>query len=88
MVIKIINQGQELSGRVIYNFNIITDMILVRFDRCFGETERDVVLLKLKNTQTWFEEDNLSLRYPEITGQLQYKLRNVFLEASRCDDSL
>lgn len=87
MVVKIFNKGQELSGKVIYNFNIIADIILVRFDRCFGEAEKDVVLMKEQSSQAWLDEENLSVRYPELIQQLHYKLRNVFNEAARTSEA-
>jgi hypothetical protein len=86
MVVKLLHNGHELSCTVIYNFRMISNIILVRFDHCLQHLEKDILIYKENNTQKWLDTGNLESGFPAIYEQLHYKLRNVFREASRYEE--
>jgi hypothetical protein len=83
MLITVLHNGREITGRVIYNFNTITDVILVQFEYMLANKYRNLLLFWDENAKTWCDGCGISDHLPEVYEQLTDKLRNVFVEASR-----
>ena len=82
MRVTVLHDGKELSGKVIYNFKMISDVIMVRFDYPFDGVDRDVLLCWNSDKKKWEDTSNMANKFPHIFEQLRFKLRNVFKEAS------
>jgi len=81
MYIHIIHAGNVFKGKVIYNFNQLKNIILLKFDRPIIQDKRDLMLFC--QDKTWNDDASVKETFPEMFEQILVKLQNVLNEAFR-----
>ena len=83
MTIRIIHDDKTYVGRVVYNFNQISDAVLVSFDKPIYEGKRHVLFRFDETLNTWVDEEGIYKSRPVLFGQIFNKLDTELKENNR-----
>ncbi len=79
MTVKILYNDKKISGKVVYDFQAASDVILVEFDGDgAGDIGKDILLYWDEYIEKWRCEQTIEEKFPEIFKQLMENLKAVF----------
>ncbi|HNP21724.1 MAG TPA: hypothetical protein PKM63_19475 [Panacibacter sp.] len=79
MTVKILCNNKKISGKVVYNFQAASDIILVELDGDgVGEIGKDILLYWDEYIEKWCCEQTIEEKFPGVLAQLMENLATVF----------
>ena len=74
MTIRIIHDNKTYVGRVTYNFDQISNAVLITFDKPVYDGKKHVLLTFDETLNTWVDEEGIYQNSPVLFGQIFNKL--------------
>jgi hypothetical protein len=80
MTIHIIHENKTYVGRVVYNFNQISNAIALLFDKPIYHNKTHILLKFDENMSMWIDEDEIYKNDSILFGQILNKINNLLKE--------
>ena len=80
MTIHIIHENKTYVGRVVYNFNQISNAIALLFDKPIYNNKTHILLKFDENISMWIDEDEIYKNDSVLFGQILNKINNLLKE--------
>ncbi|CAN5830676.1 hypothetical protein BH10BAC2_BH10BAC2_21670 [soil metagenome] len=86
MIINLMHGTRKISATVLYNFNQLSNIIILRCDTEIIFNNKDIVLIYDAVSDSWTDIDGLQNNDPVFFRELTLKLKNILLEAKKASE--
>ena len=83
MTIHVVHGDSCFEASVVYNFNQVLNIIILKFDKPVINNEKDMILWYNPRSDEWNDLSGLHKKYPELFRQIEYKLKQVIRENNK-----